>query len=306
MTDFGENYYRLKRSALIFAAILFLFCIPGVRANSLEFAGINISGVSFDFLLLMLFVASFYYFLSFLIVWWIEARANLLAIEKGEAALQRIIEAAILELRDSRSDLQPIMQQAGDALADRKLNGFISSISSQEGMDEYRRSVAKSISSDTQNFWNVDSPELFNLVAAVLQRPEKHFPASSQLKIQATLQNDLMEAARKDVHGVVERASFAASEDYWKGVLFALEKLQSDLAEMRAQTIEKINGYDGRMSAHEAALNTLNGKVRFLHSARRFKFFVLDLGVVIALFATMAAHYVGKYYGFLPSLIPMG
>jgi hypothetical protein len=61
MTDFSQNYFNLKRTVLIFAALTLLFCAPGANVSGLNVAGIALGGVSFELLLFFSAAASLYY-----------------------------------------------------------------------------------------------------------------------------------------------------------------------------------------------------------------------------------------------------
>lgn len=304
MMDFGENYYRLKRSALIASSIIFVLSLPGVAAEKLAFFGVDIKGVSFDVLLFFLFCVSVYYFVNYIVSWWIEVGGNLLAIEGQQSSIIRMISDATLSLTRSIGDLEININSAKSEIPSGTSHRHPQNILNHEEISSAASALISSIVKEAECLTDSPSMPIERILDASTVRFERITKSNLDLPSNKSLRLSIVSAITDDIRVIVETSSSSAMERYCVDIIERLRSYESEYNSARKALDSHSSNLIKTAKDSQKILSDINRKLFSLKTARRVKFVILDMAIVVVVFLLASSHYVGRFIHLFPSAIP--
>lgn len=300
MREFSNNYYGLKRTALIFSVVTLLFCARGAHVGDLNVAGITLSGLSLHLLVFSVVAAAFYYTALFAMAAYVEGKTNFVSQENNEQELARILSQALDRLLLATQELQPTLQSYAARFESERLTGRLKEVDDivASGKIEVRlNEVAVPVIGSARL-----SPSFFNLISGLVHNVGQRLPASRALGLEQ-IRIDALAALKDDFPGLVEAGTRRAVQEQWTQRRVLLEEGINEMRTFAGEFKYAVSRHEANLNAYRHPLDGALFEINVLRSVRSFKFWVLEVGVVSLLFLIALAHYIGQYWAILPSPI---
>jgi hypothetical protein len=299
MGEFSQNYYNLKRTVLIFAALTLLFCVPGAHVDRLSFAGIDLSGVSFELLVFLMAAAATYYATLFGMTAYVEAKSNLIARDRNEEDIKATLERSLARVNAAVDGLGPLLQSSANKFDETDLRKRFDEIGRL--LDDGKVVLAKPPILYQTGAVTEDSSELFNLLSSHVARTEKKYGEARTLKLHE-LKDSALDALKADIPVLVTTAVTEMSRAAWRNLERSLEKATSAMEEFASEFRALLREHESALLAYREAISRALFEIKVLKTVRTARFWIFEVGVVSAVYLIATAHYVGRFFVWFPSV----
>jgi hypothetical protein len=287
---------------LIFAAITLLFCVPGANVERLDIAGIVLAGVRFELLVFFMAAAATYYAVLFALTAYVEGKSNLIARERDELDLLGVLNRSLERVSIAIEELTPILASKATRFDQgvwfKKLDELDQLIN-----DGYifvgRPPVLYYYGSKSEIESELTS--LFNAHIANL-RYGRHHQSVKEID-QSAYKEAVLEAGRKDFRNLIARGAVEGTQLSWESTRLSIERSVDALNEFCGEFRTSLESHAENLAAYREAISGALFEINILKSVRSIKFWAFEVAVVFLLYAIAIAHYLGRFFVWVPTLL---
>ncbi|WP_340644447.1 hypothetical protein [Phenylobacterium sp.] len=291
--ELSSAYYSHKRTTLLYSGGLLLFSLPGVTVKLTNSLGSTIEGLNPAFALLVLALASTYYFVNFCLIWTTEAVAYSRAMDLGEKDVVKSLEQFMVQYATMEERLG---QTAELVVTEMNNPALIAAMEAGVAFDQNK--VASAVQEPVERFkelalaWSND--HIQEQIRQQLHAPETH-------------------QVRDALAGVVFTPAPEPRHEYLVLGTQILDNLRRQWGPLQT-TVTELNrarlDASGKLAGMEMALREMNSAMKAIRSnlllgplLRRALLVGMDLAAPLLLYVVAGAHFIGhNWWVELPDL----